>query len=137
MRGVWVQYNQKEILLIATVTSYQVGIRSHLFNTSTKCLCAQFFFIYCSRCLQRVPSGSLASNTCIITSLLSITYTPSLDHTNICVVPYMSHPKCVLTDPFRNLHDALHHDTQVPVGYCYLLRDHMNLLIDYSLRFIY
>lgn len=40
----------------------QVGIRSHLFSSSTKCFYGQFFLMWFSRCKHRVPMGSLASS---------------------------------------------------------------------------
>ena len=48
---------------ILTVT--QVGTRSHLLTSSTRCLCGFSFFMYFSMYLDRVPWGSRASSTCM------------------------------------------------------------------------
>src|SRR5581483_10845057 len=46
----------------------QVGTKSHLLSTNTKCLCGFSFRMNCSTCLHLVPIGSRASNTSIMTS---------------------------------------------------------------------
>ena len=43
----------------------QVGTRSHLLTSSTRCLCGFSFFMYFSMYLDRVPWGSRASSTCM------------------------------------------------------------------------
>ena len=50
------------------LTVTQVGTRSTLFKTYTKCLCAFSLRRYSTTGLQRVPIGSRASRTCMTTS---------------------------------------------------------------------
>mmetsp|Transcript_137 Transcript_137/g.1076 ORF Transcript_137/g.1076 Transcript_137/m.1076 type:complete len:263 (+) Transcript_137:899-1687(+) len=53
------------------------GIRSHLFKRSTICFCFPISNTFLSKCLHRVPMGSLASRTSMSTSELSITLNSS------------------------------------------------------------
>lgn len=56
------------------LTVTQVGMRSHLFRTKMRCFQGFSFFKYVSMLLERVPMGSRASSTWMMTSDESITY---------------------------------------------------------------
>lgn len=56
------------------LTVTQVGMRSHLFRTKIRCFQGFSFFRYVSMLLERVPMGSRASSTWMMTSEESITY---------------------------------------------------------------
>lgn len=64
--------NQRWTCQFLTVT--QVGMRSHLFRTKIRCFQGFSFFKYASMLLERVPMGSRASSTWMMTSDESITY---------------------------------------------------------------
>lgn len=57
-----------KMILKLKFTVSQVGMRSHLFITKTRCLYGQFFFKWSSTCLERVPIGLRASKIYTTTS---------------------------------------------------------------------
>jgi hypothetical protein len=59
------------------LTATLVGTKSVLLMTNTRCLCGASSRRYFSTLLHRVPSGSLASRTCRMTSV-SVSKVPQL-----------------------------------------------------------
>lgn len=87
--------NQGGEIRFCTVT--QVGMRSHLFRTKMRCFHCFSFFKYVSMLWERVPMGSRASSTWMMTSDESITFQRKIVITLKwldTIVPLTSHYHC-------------------------------------------
>ena len=86
-----------------TLTVTQVGTRSHLLSSNTKCLCGFSLQRKFSMCLLRVPSGSRASST------YQCTHTHTHTHTQAIGTHTHTHTQAIGTHTHTHTHTGHRH----------------------------